>query len=297
MSESLALAQSVDILTPIVDDPYMFGRIAAANSLADIYAVGARPYTALNILCYPRKLGMDIVAQILRGGADTVAEAGAVLLGGHSMEDDEPKYGLAVTGLVDPARMITSGGARPGDALILTKKIGTGILNKLIKSRKPPKGAPPARVHDEAAESMARLNKAAAEAMIEHGANACTDVTGFGLLGHAANMAGASGVRIVINYSAVPMFDGVETHATACSRGACERNREGVEKALTAAPGLDKNKLMVMLDPQTSGGLLISVPGEKAEALVKKLREGGDEVSTVIGRVEEGPPGTVEARP
>jgi selenide,water dikinase len=289
ISEGLAIVQSVDIITPIVDDPYTYGRIAGANSLSDIYAMGARPITALNILAC--SLPPEVMREILRGGADCAREAGAALLGGHSVNDAEPKYGLAVTGLIDPRVMVTNQGARPGDALILTKKIGVGILSAMAKH-----GAAPA-VWAEAVTAMMRLNRHASEAMMEVGVHACTDITGFGLLGHALNIATASKVRLVLEYSKIPKYEGVEAHAIARTKGGGQRNRKGIEQVMETTGGVTHENIMVLCDPQTSGGLFISVAPEKAEALAGRLRDGGGEASAIVGYVVQGPGGTIEVRP
>jgi len=305
LSEKVAIVQSVDFFTPIVDDPYLFGKIAAANSLSDIYTVGARPLTALNIVAFPCRHGVEPVAEILRGGADTVAEAGAVIIGGHSVEDDEPKYGLAVTGIVDPASIITNQGALPGDALILTKKIGVGILSNVARAREGALAGLRARgpeipeaSYREAEASMTRLNRAASETMREFGVRACTDVSGFGLLGHASNLAQGSHVKIVIGFAGVPLFPGIEPHAIDGTKGGGERNHAWLAAGrLAVAAGVTREQVMILCDPQTSGGLLMAAPEEAAEKLVARLRGGGDVAAAIIGHVEAGDAGTVEARP
>jgi len=303
-SDNLAIVQTVDFLTPIVDDPYEFGRIAAANALSDIYTAAARPVTALNILAFPCELGTDVAARILKGGADTVAKAGAVILGGHTVNDVEPKYGLAVTGVGDAARLITNEGAKPGDVLVLTKKIGTGILNSATKLSNGVlqyyKGAPPdisAAVFAEATASMMRLNKSASEAMVDFGATACTDITGFGLLGHARILAQNSGVAISVEYSRTPVYDGVEAFAIPGTKGGGERNHDWVKKALNVSPAVGIDQLMTLCDPQTSGGLLICVPEKMSDKLLKRLIDGGDEASAIIGSVEKGLPGSIRILP
>ncbi len=300
LSDDLAIAQSVDFFTPIVDDPYRFGKISAANSLSDLYTIGARPVTALNILAVPCSLGMDVVGEILRGGADVVKEAGAVLLGGHSVEDDEPKYGLAVTGIVHPDKMIANTDAKPGDVIVLTKKIGTGILSNVAKMKGSLAGALktlgsaiPAEVYEEAERSMMRLNKKASEVMEEFDVHACTDVTGYGLLGHALNIAEASSVKISINYFNVPKFDGIESFAISGTKGGGEKNYDWVKNRLSIGAGVTHENVMVLCDAQTSGGLLMAAPLDSSETLVKRLRENGDETASVIGNVEEGDAGTL----
>lgn len=299
ISDDLAIVQTVDFFPPIVDDPYKFGRIAAVNALSDVYVMGAKPITALNLLAVSCAVGMDSIGEILRGGADAVREAGAVIVGGHSVEDDEPKYGLAVTGVVDPRKMVTNTGARLGDALILTKKIGIGILRNMARRERSTAATAQMdqSVHDEAETAMMRLNRDASAAMLEFGATACTDITGFGLLGHARNVAEASAVRLALEYSRVPKYRGIEARAVLDATKGGERNRRWVEGVLEVAAGVTREMLMVLCDAQTSGGLLISIPLEKADALVKRLRDGGDEASAIIGWVEEGPPGTMAVRP
>jgi len=303
LRDDLAIVQSVDFFSPIVDDPYKFGRIAAANALSDIYTSGATPVTALNIIGFPLKLGTELITDILRGGADAVKEAGAVILGGHTIDDEEPKYGLAVTGIVDPAKMITNSGARPGDALLLTKKIGVGILSNIAKLKGGALGALgaggssiPEKVYKEAITAMMRLNKNASAAMRKFNVTACTDVSGFGLLGHARNIADNSGVSLSISYSATPRYEGVEERAAQGSKGGGERNYSWIKSFLQKADGVSTAQVMVMCDPQTSGGLLMAVDSNKAEALAKRIRDGGDETA-IIGQVDQGEPGVIKLDP
>lgn len=304
ISDSVAIVQTVDFFTPIVDDPYTFGRIAAANAISDVYTVGARPITALNIIAVSCSLGIEVINEILKGGADTVREAGAVLLGGHSIEDPEPKYGLAVTGVVHPDRMVTNRGARPGDVLILTKKIGVGILSNLAKVKGTIKGsimmrgpAIPDSVFAEAEREMTRLNRNASEAMVEFGVRACTDVTGFGLLGHLRNLLEASGVSATISFSRVPRYDGIGPYAVNGTKGGGERNHNWVKPIVTAGEGIAGVEILILCDAQTSGGLLMAVPEEKAERLLARLKNGGDEAASVIGEINPGPPGSVTVTP
>lgn len=303
LRDGLAIVQSVDFFSPNVDDPFEFGRIAAANALSDIYTNGATPVTALNIIGFPCKLGTDTITQILRGGADAVKEAGALILGGHTINDEEPKYGLAVTGIVNPATMITNSGAKPGDALVLTKKIGVGIVTSMakLKSRSPglPGGdgkAMPESVLKEAIAAMMRLNKSASEAMVEFDVNACTDISGFGLLGHARNIAGNSGVSLSISYSRTPRYEGVEHSAIRGAKGGGERNYKWIRNFLHTLDGVSTEQVMVMCDPQTSGGLLMAVDGDRAEKLAKRLRDGGDEAA-IIGEAQQGEPGVIKLGP
>lgn len=303
ITEDLAIVQTVDFFTPIVDDPYTFGKIAAANALSDIYAMGARPLTAMNIIAISRSIGMDVAREILRGGADVVREAGALVIGGHSVDDNVPKYGLAVTGLVDPRKMITNRGAKHGDALILTKRLGVGILNNIAK-RDLSLVSATLKIHhleqalrDEMEAAMMRLNKHASEAMLEFSAHACTDVTGFGFLGHARNIAEASGVRLVIEYSKVPRYDGVETHAKPGAKGCGERNYKWVKDFIEVAKEVTQRQVDVLCDPQTSGGLFIAVAPDKADAMLARLREGGDTPSAIVGWADNGQPGTILINP
>lgn len=303
ISENLAIVQTVDFFTPIVDDPYTFGKIAAANALSDVYSMGARPLTAMNIIAIPCSIGMNVASEILRGGADIVREAGAVIVGGHSMDDNVPKYGLAVTGLVDPRKMITNRGAKPGDALILTKKIGVGVLSNITK-RDHSLLSTALHIHrleqglrDEMESAMMRLNRHASETMLEFSAHACTDITGFGFLGHARNIAEASSVRLVVEYSKIPKYDGVETHSKSETKGGGQRNYKGVKDFIELAKEVTQAQVEVLCDPQTSGGLFIAVSPDKADAMLARLHKGGDKVSAVIGRADNGKPGTILINP
>ena len=261
LSENQALVQTVDFFPPIVDDPYHFGRIAAANALSDVYAMGGRPLTALNILCYPIEMGPEILADILRGGMEKVEEAGAVVVGGHSVKDKELKFGISVTGIVDPRRVVTNGGAQNGDCLILTKPLGTGLITTGIK----------AGVVDEdltriVIESMARLNREAAELMLAHGVHAATDITGYGLLGHAFEMADASGVTLVFDSSTLPLLPHVlELAAKKMIPGGANANRDCLEGRVRIADSVEADLEAVLFDPQTSGGLLIALPPDQVD--------------------------------
>jgi selenide,water dikinase len=303
LTDDLAIVQSVDFFSPNVDDPFEFGRIAAANALSDIYTNGATPVTALNIIGFPCKLGTQMITEILSGGADAVREAGAVILGGHTIDDLEPKYGLAVTGVVNPAKMITNTGAKPGDALLLTKKIGVGIVTSIVKLKNKALGrlggggaVISETVHKEAITAMKRINKNASAAMLEFEVNACTDISGFGLLGHARNIAENSGVSLSISYSKTPRYEGVEQNAIRGSKGGGERNYSWIEKFLHTADGVSKEQIMVMCDPQTSGGLLMAIDEGKADKLLNRLKDGGDEAA-IIGQVDEGEPGVIKLNP
>lgn len=282
---STALVQSVDFFTPIVDDPTNFGRIAAANALSDLYAVGARPLTALNIVGFPPGLDKEILVAILCGGAEKIAEAGAVLVGGHTIEDDEPKYGLCVTGLVHPRQMITTIGARPGDKLFLTKPLGTGLLATALKGE-----VLSETEIDEAMRGMTTLNRAASLIMQQIGVSACTDVTGFGLLGHALEMAEASGVTLEISARRLPAYPGaLEMAEMGLVPVGSYRNREFYQHKVENWPEISIPTIDLMADPQTSGGLLIAVSPEKADTLAAALQNVGG--GWLIGQVAESSPG------
>lgn len=265
-----ALVHTLDFFTPIVDDPYYFGRIAAANALSDIYAMGGTPISAMNIVCFPCSLGLDILADILRGGLDAVREAGAVILGGHTVEDDEPKYGLAVTGMVHPERILTSQGARAGDALVLTKPLGTGILSTALKGDFLPEWE-----MGEAVEGMTRLNRDASRAAVAAGARACTDVTGFGLLGHLAEMLPGEGLACEISAGSIPFYPHTrEMAAMGMIPAGAYRNRDFLEGRVEFAAGVEEVDRDILFDPQTSGGLLVALPPEGLEVLGRELRKG-----------------------
>ncbi len=283
LTEDLALVQTVDFFTPIVDDPYEFGRIAAANALSDIYAMGAAPITALNIIAFPEEglPGLDVLAEILRGGQDKCTEAGAPIIGGHSIDDKEPKYGLAVTGVVDPKKMWTKAGARAGDVLILTKPLGTGILSKAIKSG----NASPRQIAAVIATAHT-LNKYAAEIASKYDVRAATDITGFGLVNHLLDICRASGVGAVVHASALPVLDGVRGFIEQKAvPGGSMRNLEHAGQALvTDLPEVER---IVFSDAQTSGGLLLCAPKDRAQEMVKELRDNGALAHAAIGAIVE----------
>ena len=292
LDEARALVVTADFFTPIVDDPYDFGRIAAANALSDVYAMGGRPLFALNLVGFPRDLlGAGVLEEILRGGGDVVREAGAVVLGGHSIDDPEPKFGLCVVGEVAPDEVVRNSTARAGDALVLTKPLGTGIITTALKANRASPGVLAAAV-----ESMTRLNRDAAAAMLRHGAHACTDVSGYGLLGHLREMAAASGLAATIEASAVPLLPGVRPLVDAGHvPGGTQRNLQDLGDRVHW-PTLDDATRHLLADAQTSGGLLIALPPERAEALVAELRMEKAPPPAVIGTLEEGPPGTISLR-
>jgi selenide,water dikinase len=285
LTDDLAIVQTVDFFTPIVDDPYTFGQIAVANALSDVYAMGGQPLTAMNIVCFPSKtLDISVLRDILRGGIDKMREAGVVLVGGHSVDDLELKYGLSVTGTVHPKRVLTKGGAKPGDHLILTKPIGTGIINTAAKARMAGE-----KVIETVAQSMAALNKAASEAMLQVGVNACTDITGFGLLGHACEMIQDSQVGLKIRSVSVPIFP--ETQGLArmgLIPGGTSRNKEFRSRMVDSA-GIGDVMMDILFDPQTSGGLFMSVSADKAGLLLAKLKEAGVADAAIVGEVVSHP--------
>ncbi|MCC3371645.1 selenide, water dikinase SelD [Cohnella sp. REN36] len=289
LTDEIAMVQTVDFFTPIVDDPYAFGQIAAANAISDIYAMGGRPLTVLNIVAFPiSTLDKSILADILRGAADKVAEAGVTLVGGHSIDDKEPKFGLAVTGVVHPNRIRTNAGAKPGDRLILTKPIGIGILTTSIKKDE----LSPEEVR-RATEVMATLNKRAAETMAPYDVHACTDVTGFGLIGHALEMAKGSGVGIRLRREDVPILPRVrELAERGFVPGGTKNNYNHVRADVDFAPLLDETDRLILCDAVTSGGLLIAVDPAQADALLRDLREAGVDAHE-IGEATENEPGRI----
>jgi selenide,water dikinase len=285
LSADQALVATVDYFTPIVDDGYDFGRIAAANALSDVYAMGARPIFALAITGFPRdQLGSGVLERILRGGADKAAEAGIAVVGGHSIDDAEPKYGLAVTGLVHPDRIVRNVGARVGDRLFLTKPLGAGIVSTAVK-----RGLADETLVARAVEVMATLNRAAAEAMTSVGPTAGTDVTGFGLLGHLSEMTRGSGVAARVRAGAVPVQAGVyELAAQDVVPGGTKRNHAGLAGIVRWATEIDLASQMVLADAQTSGGLLIAVPAERAGAMRAALERAGTPAAAEIGEIVAG---------
>jgi selenide, water dikinase len=279
-----ALVQTVDFFTPIVDDPFDFGRIAAANALSDVYAMGGRPLTAMNIVCFPvKEMPLEILRDILKGGLEKIQEAGAVLVGGHSVEDRELKYGLSVTGVVRPDEVLTNDGARPGDALLLTKPIGTGVLATAVKGKV---------AGDGALETLVRvtstLNRAAADVMKGFEVHACTDVTGFGLAGHALEMARGARVRIVLRAEDVPVIpEARELAAMGLLPAGSYATRHYCGHLVNAAEGVDTLLTDLLFDPQTSGGLLLAVRRDQAGACVDRMHEQGIAEAAVIGEVAE----------
>jgi len=279
ISDELAVVQTIDFFTPLVDNPYTFGRIAATNAFSDIYAMGGRPAFALNVVAFPKTLPMQLLGEILRGGADVARAAGAVVAGGHSIDDPEPKYGMAVTGFVHPAEVWTNGGGREGDVLVLTKPIGTGIVTTAVK-----RGAPDPEVVDAAVASMTTLNAEAAEIVRSARPHAVTDVTGFGLVGHAREVAEGAGLRAEIDFAAVELLPGVrELIAEGQVPGGTRTNLELAGAYAEFGAGLGEAGRLLACDAQTSGGLLVALPPERAAALPWPA----------IGRLAAGPAGTV----
>jgi selenide,water dikinase len=277
LKDNIALVQTVDFFTPVADDPVIYGRVAAINSLNDIYAMGAIPLTALSIVCYPQKEDLNVLAEILRGGQQAMNEAGVIILGGHSIDDAEIKVGYAVTGIVDPTRVITNAQAQPGDALILTKPIGTGAISTGIKHNLASTAAVEAAV-----QVMTTSAAAASEEMQKARAHACTDITGFGLLGHAFEMARASRITLVIEADRVPLLpDVLELISKGMLTRGDKNNREYVGETVKIAEHISKEMQSALFDPQTAGGLLISVERSKAESLAS-----GIDGSVIIGEVQ-----------
>lgn len=282
INNDLAIIQTLDFFTPVVDDPYLFGQIAAANSLSDVYAMGGNPRLAMNIVCFPDCLSPDVLAEILKGGHDKVEESGAILVGGHTVEDDEPKYGLSVTGFVHPDKVLTNGDAKPNDLLILTKPIGTGIINTAIKGELADK-----KHYDEAVKVMSTLNKSAMEAANKVGINGCTDVTGFGLLGHSLEMAISSSVTLNIDYKSIPLTEGALEYAQmGLVPAGAYSNEAHIGDRVKFNSDIPREILDILYDPQTSGGLLMTVSEDKADSLLEELRNTPNSFG-VIGQVIE----------
>ena len=288
LSDEIAIVQTVDFFTPIVDDGFDFGAIAAANAFSDIYAMGARPLTALNLVAFPKDGPLNVLGDIMRGGAEKAQEAGVVIIGGHSIDDKEPKYGMAVTGIVHPGRIALKGGARPGDSLVLTKPLGIGIISTAIKV---------GRASDEmiatATRIMKTLNKLASDAMVEVSAKAATDITGFGLLGHLHEMLHTSGLSARLTMSRIPVIEGVRELAKFSVPGGTRSNLKYVSDKVTWAEGISDEEKLILADAQTSGGLLIAVPADSLNKLLKGLAARGVETSAVIGEITAGNAGKI----
>jgi selenide, water dikinase len=282
IASGLALVQTVDFFTPIVDDAFAWGHIAAANALSDIYAMGGRPITSLNLVAWPRSLGFELLGRVLEGGGDACAEANVTVVGGHSVDDPEPKFGMAVTGVVDPEAVVRTRGATPGSELVLTKPLGTGIISTGIKE-----GRTGEQTAAEATRIMSQLNRGAAEAMVEIGVLAATDVTGFGLIGHLLEMLGPR-LSAELSSHAIPIMDGaLELAGRGLVPGGSRRNFEAM-RTFVRLEGVDDQRRAVLFDAQTSGGLLIAVSPAETQQLVESLTRKGAEVAAVIGRLVEG---------
>lgn len=283
----------MDFFTPVVDDPHTFGQVAAANALSDVYAMGGRPLTCLNVVGFPiKQMGIELLQRILEGGFSKIHEAGAVLVGGHSVDDEELKYGLSVTGLVHPGLVVTNGGAKAQDLLVLTKPLGTGVIATALKGEMASEAAV-ARM----TETMTALNRRPSELMQDLGANACTDVTGFGLLGHALEMARASEIGIIIHGARVPLLEEAENYASiGLVPGGTGANRDFASCAVDMEGDLSPFLVDLLYDPQTSGGLLIALPPNKAERLVELLHREGVTAATIIGEVVRKPEGRIVVR-
>ena len=291
LNDEIALVQTVDFFTPIVDDPFVFGQIAVANALSDVYAMGGTPLTGMNLVAFPIKtLSSSILIEILRGGLSKMEEAGVALVGGHTIEDPEIKYGLAVTGLIHPNKILTNAKAKVGDKLVLTKALGTGIIATALKG-----GMASEEAVRKIVESMVTLNRSASEWMKEFGAHACTDITGFGFIGHAMEMVLASQVGMVIQSKDIPIIpEAIEYARLGLIPGGAHSNRDYFSCRVNVSPDLPPLLMDLLYDPQTSGGLLISLPSNGAEGLVETLKKEGNIDSSIVGKVVEEPRGKIQ---
>lgn len=282
LSPELATISTVDFITPPVDDPYWFGQIAAANSLSDVYAMGGKPLTALSLVMFPsKKLDMGILKEILRGGNEKVIEAGACMAGGHSVDDNEPKYGLAVTGVVHPERILKNSGARKGDALVLTKPLGTGVLFNASRS-----GKLPYRELEAILPLVAALNQQAIDTALNYEVHACTDITGFGIMGHTLELAKGSGVQIDISYDTLPVYPNVfEMYRKGETTGSNKANKILAQGFWESKKKMSDDEVELLFDPQTSGGLLLAMPASQAEDLMSDLAGAGVQTAACVGRV------------
>lgn len=288
LTDDIAIVQTVDFFTPIVDDPYDFGAIAATNALSDIYAMGGKALTALNLVAFPKEGPMGILAEILRGGADKAIEAGVSIIGGHSIDDREPKYGMAVTGTVHPQKMMLKAGARPGDLLVLTKPLGIGIISTAIKA-----GRATEQMISTAVAQMKTLNRAASETMIEVGVKGATDITGFGLLGHLHEMLRSGGVSARLSLTDIPVIDGVRDLVKFSVPGGSRANLRFMEGKVSWGSGISEDEKLILADAQTSGGLLIAVAADRLQVLITGLESRGVGTRAVIGTVMEGEAGKI----
>ncbi len=291
LTDEIAMINTVDFITPPVDDPYWFGQISAANSISDIYSMGGRPLTALNVVMFPAKhLDMGMLKEILHGGHDKVVEAGACLVGGHTVDDEEPKYGLCVSGVVHPDRIITNAGGKPGDALILTKPLGSGVLFNAVRSGK----LPFRDLERDTLPSLAALNGTAMETALKFDLHAATDITGFGLSGHSLEMALGSGSQVILYYDKLLFYnDALRMYQKGETTGSNKPNQKLVQDKLQIRRSLSSSQEQLLYDPQTSGGLLLAVPAAQAAELIAALNAAGVETAVQVGEVVEGPYGIV----
>lgn len=291
LSDDSAIVQTLDFFTPIVDDPYTFGQIAAANAISDVYAMGAKPIFALNILAFPLStLGPDVLAEILKGGSDKAAEAGIFVVGGHSIDDAEPKYGMAVTGTVHPDKIMANNGAKVGDKLILTKPLGVGVLTTAVKQGKRTEADIP-----EAIACMAAINRPGGEAINEIGASTATDVTGYGLGGHLVEVAKASNVGVELHWNTFPILPGVmDLIDEGCFPGGTKKNRKYFSEWIEYSSDITEQEEILTCDAQTSGGLIISVPADKADAMVESCNKHNALCAAIIGEVVADHPGCLK---
>ena len=293
LNDHTALIFTVDFFPPIADDPYQYGAIAAANSLSDVYAMGGKPLLALNVVGFPADIANDLLPGVLKGGYAKAAEAGCLVVGGHTVDDPEPKYGMAVIGTVEPGKEVSNAGAQPGDALVLTKPLGTGIITTAGKQSRVTE-----QVLQTALDTMATLNKTAAEAMTKVGVNSCTDITGFGLMGHLRSMVRASGVGATVGFSKTPLLPGAwQLLEEGIAPGGTHRNLNSVADSVNWHPEITSEQQVMLCDAQTSGGLLISTPQEKLPELLAQLEARGTLASAVIGSITEGPKGEILVTP
>jgi selenide, water dikinase len=290
LTDDIALVLTTDFFTPVVDDPFDFGRVAATNAISDVYAMGGTPITALNIVGFPDEtLEGEVLSQILLGGADSARKAGIDIVGGHTIKTDEPIYGLSVTGTVNPKRVFSNAGAKPGDALVLTKPIGIGIVTTAAKQDRDSQNAIGAVV-----ELMATLNKAACEAMLASSARAATDITGFGLLGHLRNMTVGSGLSATVHFSEAPILDAARAYvAEGIAPGGTHANLRYLKEHVAFDVDIDTHAQLLLCDAQTSGGLLIALPEKDADALIRDLQSRGTACAARIGTLHEGAPGSI----
>lgn len=289
ISDDLALILTLDFFTPVVDDPYLFGQIAVTNALSDVYAMGGRPFLAMNIICFPQNGDVAVLQEILRGGFDKMSEAGVLLVGGHSVDDPEIKYGLSVTGKVHPDKVLRNEGALPGDKLILTKPIGTGIVSTAIKA-----GMASVEAEERIIRSMNTLSRIPAELMENFQVHACTDITGFGLLGHACEMVEGTSVGMTVHATSVPVFEEAPAYIKmGLIPGGAYRNEKYRQSVVNIGEGVSDDVVKLMFDPQTSGGLLIALPEDEATELLNRLHSEGIRDAAVIGEITEDHPGRI----